>query len=139
MKRFGMLRLVFLSVILLFGCSAGSSGPCPEDRELIDRFHAGKAQFAALKNDPENSGLREKMGIRDVHIRSNDPLRIWFTVWFKDFAGPGGVAKGYAFCVEPPKGLVESIDKHSRPGSAEHKMLYRHMEGPWHLYYRSDN
>ena len=41
---------------------------------------------------------------------------------------------------EPPaEDFVDSIDANSEPGSAEDKLLYRKIEGPWYLYYASSN
>ncbi len=77
--------------------------------------------------------------IERVIARPGNTKRIWFEVWFKDFPGPGGCMKGYAYCEEIPKDVVDSIDKNSEPGSAEVKEIYRKISGPWYLFYQSAN
>lgn len=139
MKYF--VSIIFAATLLLVfnGCSLSPSTPCPSDRELIDRFTSQEALFTKLAADPENQELLSTLGIERVIRRPASSKRIWFEVWFKDFPGPGGCMKGYAYCEEVPAKLVESIDSNSHPGSAEIKEIYRKISGNWYIFYQSDN
>ena len=131
--------IVAALALILGGCSLSPSTPCPSDRELIDRFSSQAALFTKLTADPENVELQSSLGIERVMKRSTTSKRMWFEVWFKDFPGPGGCMKGYAYCEEVPASLVESIDDNSNPGSAEIKEIYRKISENWYLFYQSDN
>jgi hypothetical protein len=120
-------------------CSSSPSVPCPSDQELIDRFVSNETEFEKLAKDSENQGLLSALSIDCAVERSSGPKQIWFQVWFRDFAGPGGCSKGYAYCEVTPSSLVDSIDSNSDPGSPEIKEIYRHIKGNWYLFYHSDN
>ena len=128
------------ALLLMFnGCSMSPSTPCPGDRELIEKFASQATMFTKLAADPDNGQLLLSLGIERVIKRSAPSKLIWFEVWFKDFPGPGGCMKGYAYCEGVPATLVESIDGNSNPGSAEIKEIYRKIKGNWYLFYQSDN
>jgi hypothetical protein len=127
----------FLIILGSNGCAPSPSIPCPTDKDLIDRFSSQEAAFAKLASDPDNVQLLPNLGIKRVIKRSG--TLIWFEVWFKDFPGPGGCMKGYAYCGEPPSSTVESIDSIASPGSPETKEIYRKISGNWYLFYQSSN
>lgn len=131
----GPLRVLLASVPILLGCARPPAEPCPSDQALIARFRANKAAFEKLRADQGNPSLRAQLGIQQVH--GERPVH--FTAWYLDFAGPGGVAKGYAHALGQPGSLVDSIDANSDPGSPEQKTLYLRIEGDWYLYYSSSN
>lgn len=140
MKYVESIMFALAVLFMLIGCSLSPSTPCPSDRELIDRFITQEAVFVKLlAADPENRELLSTLGIERVIKRPASSKRIWFEVWFKDFFGPGGCMKGYAYCEEPPASLVETIDGNSNPGSAEIREIYRKIKGNWYLFYQSDN
>ena len=126
-------------MIAVGGCPSSPSAPCPGDQELLDRLASQEGMFRKLAVDPGNQALLSALKIERAIQRSAQPKQIWFPVWSKDFVGPGGCAKGYAYCEKAPRSLVESIDANSDPGSPEAKDIYRHIKGNWYLYYHSDN
>ncbi len=139
MKHTCSVILFVATMLILGGCSFSPSTPCPSDQVLIDRFTGNAAVFEKLAADPQNKELLSSLGIERVIERPGPAKRIWFEVWFKYFFGPGGCMKGYAYCEETPRNLVESIDENSTPGSAEVKEIYRGISGKWYLFYNSAN
>lgn len=139
MKHIESIMFAIALLVVLNSCSLSPSMPCPNDRELIDRFNSHKTMFTKLATDPENQELLSSLGIERVIKRPATSKRIWFEVWFKDFPGPGGCMKGYAYCEEPPTSLVDTIDGNSNPSSAEIKEIYREISKNWYLFYQSDN
>ena len=139
MKYIESMMLAVAMLFMLIGCSLSPSTPCPGDRELIDRFTTQEAMFVKLADNPDNQELLTSLGVERVIKRPSNRELIWFEVWFKDFPGPGGCMKGYAYCEEVPLKLVETIDGNSNPGSAEIKEIYRKIKGNWYLFYQSDN
>lgn len=139
MKSIESISLAVALLLVFSGCNLPPSKPCPNDGELITRFASQEAVFVTLAADPENRKLLSSLGIDRVIKRSGPSKLIWFEVWFKDFPGPGGCMKGFAYCEGVPVKLVESIDGNSDPGSAEIKEIYRKISGNWYLFYQSDN
>jgi hypothetical protein len=133
-----MIRSTFIAMVIaaLLACG-GSSGPCPKDQELIDRFNANEAAFATLLKDPDAAAVRAQLGIEFVYGDG-----VHFVAWRYDFPGPGGVDKGYAHFengAPAPRELVESIDANTNPGDAEEKSLYRRVKGKWYLFYKANH
>lgn len=130
--------LIFLT--FSSGCGGSSSGFCPGDEKLLKRFNRHSAEFEKLAANPEDPELHEELGIHRVILRSVKPRAYWFVVWFKDFPGPGGCFKGYAYSKKPLKPLVNSIDENSDPGSPEEKEIYRSINDKgWYLFYTSNH
>ena len=126
-----------VGVLLAFGCTSVPDRPCPKDDELLALFEAHKEDFTKLLADPGSQERRRQLGVLDVHPDHAGGTYFWS--WSLDFAGPGGVLKGFFHSETEPRGLVASIDDNSEPGSPEDKALFRHIEGPWYLFYRSNN
>ena len=129
-----------LTAAVFFCAGCGSSpGTCPSDDDLIERFNRNSSEFRVLTVQPEDKKIHEKLGIDGVFHRSSDPDVYWFVVWHRDFIGPGGCMKGYAYSERDPGTVADSIDAVTRPGSPEEKELYRQIRGAWYLFYRSGN
>ena len=131
--------IVSLLLPVLFGCTPSPEAPCPTDKELITFFHTNSSDFAGLADDMTDQKLLDHLGISKVKVLSTDPMAAYFEVWSKDFPGPGGCYKGYAYFERPPDKLVHSIDTVTFPGTAEEKQLHRRIGQTWYIYYQSFN
>lgn len=125
------------AMLLAASCAPSPSEPCPTDEALIANFRAHEADLSKLVANPGDEELRAVAKVLRVVEDAGGRTQLW--MWHKDFAGPGGVIKGYLYGEPPPPSLVDSIDAQSAPGSPEEKRLYRHIEGDWYLFYRSSN
>jgi hypothetical protein len=129
-----MVVLALSVVWLLVGCSPAHKEPIPTDQQLIDYLQHHEKDFAKLGSDHTNKELLSKHGIDwTKSIRSG----MFFRVWYKDFAGPGGCMKGYFYGELPSTALVDSIDADTRPCGPEQKTLFRHIQGNWYIMYAS--
>ena len=126
--------LVVGSLLLSFsGCK--SSPPLPGDQKLIDMLNREIILFQALAQDPDNSELHAKLGV----IRHRPGSGEVFVMAQKDLPGPGGYAKGYYYSTAPPAKVVADTDViHLEHGSEEGE-FYRHIQGPWYIYYSAAN
>jgi hypothetical protein len=125
-------------ICLTAGCSPPPKAPCPTDQTLLENFKRREADFARLSTHTDDEELRSSLGLGWIRKK---PGEILFSAWYKDFAGPGGCMKGYAYRSQPPHSLVDSIDDHTkpRPCGPEEKALYRHMQGNWYIIYVSSH
>ncbi len=91
--------------------------------------------FERLAQEPDSEYLRSHLGV--IGAQRPRPGLAVFPVWQRDFIGPGGAVKGYAYAADPPELLVDSIERNVEPGSPMQTELYLRLKGHWYLYYAS--
>ena len=96
---------------------------CPDGRALW-RY---RNQRTSPERLAEYTALFEATGIR-YGISRQFPWPIRLRYWAA--AGAVNFEKGYAFLPDAPDRLVESLD-----GGGFGRLAYRHISGPWYLYY----
>jgi hypothetical protein len=135
----GRISLSLLLLALLVSCSCSRSAPIPNDQDLIDRLLAQESSFAALLSYPTDQELLARLGVLSLRASGNGASARTFVVWEKDLPGPGGYAKGYYYSTDRPALIVDSIDEIYSSRPADQVEVFRHIKGPWYLYYSSSN
>jgi len=111
----------------------------PSDHELIGEFQRHQGQFEQAMTTFRSSGrVRE---FRDLGIETDTveggrkqaliqlPVSTWGLI-------PSGSEKGYAFSQKPLHPTTDS-ETENYSGDMPNEIVYRHIEGPWYVYYYS--
>ena len=100
----------------------------PRDLASSDLEEADKAKCRAFS---------QTLGIRMVYWSRQNPVEVWFAVWFEDLPGPGAHLKGYGYVESRPDVLKEDLDQHwkyvQKEGELRGFTANRHIENGWYL------
>ena len=113
----------------------GEASPA-SDAALIANFGQHRAQFARAVQQFAASGQVDAEPLDDLGLKPDDVLEyprgvVTFTASSGGFT-ESGFSKGYAYSEKPLRPLVKSTDGYDGNGSF---LVYRHIEGPWYIYY----
>lgn len=148
-RRLGAIVAVLLSVASLLavgsatayaGHDAWTSSPHPSDAQLIGTFDAHKAQFeqalAAFKADGRvEAKLLHSIGVRGAVYGEDGVVYMDASVYG---LATGGSSKGFAYSASPlPTSPVGDL-KNADTGQSERGVAYKHISGPWYLFYEWD-
>lgn len=110
----------------------------PSDAKLIDDFHRREPQFqqaiAAFRSGHQRRELRG-LGIERAIQWDHEadlillPVSSWGLV-------PSGSAKGYAYSSTSLRPATEA-ETDDYTGDMPNEIVYRHIKGPWYVYYES--
>ncbi len=136
----------------------------PSDQQLISNFNRHRSAFDTLAqmsstnkkltrvdygwtepSDPKTIGVsparigryRQLLDSVNVHRgfeASDEGAEIDYLYWATGSAISSDTDKGYAYLTTPPKQMLSSLDP-CRPDEKNGVKAYRHIQGPWYLYY----
>lgn len=126
----------------------------PSDEEMIANFREHRSDFdrmvsmfladkgAGRMNDEHGSSGEQFQRYRDLLSRTNvrhglerhDDGTILASVWAIGSAVSDDKSKGFAYLLKPPKASRASLDNYD-PAQRLPETVYRHIDGPWYLYY----
>jgi hypothetical protein len=135
----GVASLAVLALLLVVSFDSGfpSERHRPDD-ELIADFEAHRGQFAEAVEQFRARDWVDASLLKALDVNSDGVIEyprgvITFTDSVQGIAVSGS-SKGYAYSKTPPKPLVEATDSY-RGGDGGGFLVYRHIEGPWYIYY----
>ena len=118
-----------------------TGSPHPADARLIDTFSQHRAQFdeavAAFTADGSvDPNLLHSIGVPAENVFSEDGV-VYFDASVYGLA-TGGSSKGYAYSRDPLPTTPEAELENADTGLSERGVAYRHISGPWYLFYEWD-
>lgn len=98
----------------------------PSNNPIVGGFKSNRlAKYQRLMNEAKVPG-----GLSS----SEDGTEVDFTYWYWGSGISSSTNKGYAYLTVPPKETLPSLDG-CQPDEKNGVEAYRHIEGPWYLYY----
>jgi hypothetical protein len=135
----GIASLAVLALLLVVSFDSGfpSERHRPDD-ELIANFKSHRGQFAEAVAQFRARGWVDAALLKAMDVNSDGVIEyprdvITFTDSVQGIAVSGS-SKGYAYSKTPPRPLVEVTDSY-HGGDGGGFLVYRHIEGPWYIYY----
>ena len=132
-----------LLVALALGAAAVSDNgvaSSPHDTELISSFAQHRSQFALAAQQFASHGSVDGDLLKTLGIEPDGALEYPRGVITFAAASGGitdsGFSKGYAYSKQLLRPLVKSTDRYAEESDA---LVYRHIEGPWYVYYEHTN
>lgn len=135
----GVASLGVLGLLLLVSFnSAFPSERHRSDDELIANFEAHRGKFAEAVEQFHARGWVDAELLKAMEVNVDGVIEyprdvITFADSVQGIAVSGS-SKGYAYSKTPPKPLVDVTDGY-RGGDGSGFLVYRHIEGPWYIYY----
>ena len=151
-----VIALMFAGLVLIISPIAGDDYPHPTDAELIRQFYAQRTAIEELQRMFAEDGGDGRIASDFTRDISLSPER-WhaYQTRFANLHMPLGIegyrkcdcvefivsatglavsgsAKGFYYSAATPNPIVDPLDN---PGNA--RILYRHIEGNWYLFYSS--
>jgi len=113
--------------------------PHPSDRAMIGELHRHRAQFDQAIAGLHRAGHVDRRPLRAAGVKVADVGR-WGTAVLLSVdswgLAPSGWEKGYAYSRRPLSPLTTG-DTQSYGGPMPDEVVYRHVTGPWYVYYMS--
>lgn len=135
----GVASLAVLGLLLFvsFDSAFPSERHRPDD-ELIANFEAHRGEFAEALEQFHARGWVDVGLLRAMDVNVDGVIEyprdvITFADSVRGIAVSGS-SKGYAYSKTPPKPLVDVTDGY-QGGDGSGFLVYRHIEGPWYIYY----
>ena len=118
-----------------------TGSPHPSDARLIDDFQEHRAQFddAVAAFDADGSvdpNLLHSIGVPAENVFSEDGV-VYFDASVFGLA-TGGSSKGYAYSRSSLPTAPEAELENADTGLSERGVAYKHISGPWYLFYEWD-
>ncbi len=132
--------LVLCSAALVCVQKVSQVTSLPSDSELIDVFEDHESQFAQVIGDLEASEGVDPERLRELRVEPDGVRQVnkHLTLLYVRSIGlvPSGFAKGFAYS-ERPLTKTTDADLEEYGGDTEYSPVYRHIKGPWYLFYEA--